>query len=629
MKHYLGWCAVALFSVAGLSAQTQDYYWQQNVSYQMAIDMDTETHSYQGTQSLTYTNHSPDTLKKVYYHLYFNAFQPGSMMDVRSRTIEDPDGRIGSRISQLAPNEQGYHKIRSLEQEGQSLDYKVHGTIMEVQLADPIAPEESTTFDMEFHSQVPVQIRRSGRNNEEGVDYSMAQWYPKLAEYDEHGWHADPYVQREFHGVFGDFDVKITIDSGYTLGGTGSLQNPQEIGHGYEDPEKPLERADQTELTWHFKAANVHDFMWAADPDFVHDTRKMEDGPTLHFLYQPYTPDSIAKEWQRFQPKIAKAFRYMNDHFGQYPYEQYSVIQGGDGGMEYPMATLVTGDRNLGSLVGVTCHELAHSWYHAVLATNENMHPWMDEGMTVYASSHTMNHVMNQGKANPLNGSYEHYKSAQEHGYEEPMSTHADLYTTNRAYSLAAYSKGALFIQQLHYLMGKKAFDKGMKQYFQKWQFKHPYPRDFKQVMEEASGQHLGWFFNLWLNTTRTIDYTVQEVQTKGDSAHIRLQNQGKVPMPMDIRVTFAGGAKADYHIPLEMMYGVKKEALEPQTTLLESWPWPYPSYEFAIPLKDRTLKSVVIDPTDRLADVEKANNRRPSEESIEKKGQPVKSHDP
>ena len=194
--------------------------------------MDVKTHRFDGSQKLIYTNNSPDTLNKVYYHLYFNAFQPGSMMDIRSLTIDDPDRRVGDRISKLTDDEIGFQRITSLKQNGKDLNYHTEGTILEVTLNEPILPGKKATFDMEFNAQVPLQVRRSGRDNAEGISYSMSQWYPKMVEYDYLGWHANPYIGREFHGVWGDFDVKITIDPAYTIGGTGYLQNANDIGHG-------------------------------------------------------------------------------------------------------------------------------------------------------------------------------------------------------------------------------------------------------------------------------------------------------------------------------------------------------------------------------------------------------------
>ena len=202
-------------------------YWQQQIDYSMEIDVDVNNYQYKGTQKAVYTNNSPDELTKVFYHLYFNAFQPGSQMDVRSLNIKDPDRRVGDRISKLQSNEIGYIKVNSLKQNGASVAFETVGTILEVTLDTPIKSGESVTFDMLFEAQVPAQIRRTGRNNKEGVALSMAQWYPKMAEYDFQGWHTPPYIAREFHGVWGSFDIKLTIDKTYVVGGTGYLQNPQ------------------------------------------------------------------------------------------------------------------------------------------------------------------------------------------------------------------------------------------------------------------------------------------------------------------------------------------------------------------------------------------------------------------
>ncbi|MEX0995040.1 MAG: M1 family peptidase, partial [Balneolaceae bacterium] len=219
--------AVCFFTQYDLSEAQRDGYWQQEVNYEMEIDFDVNNHRFDGTQKLTYSNHSPDTLHRVYYHLYFNAFQPNSMMDKRSRTIEDPDSRVQDRIYHLEEDEIGYQHVQKLTQNGTPVEYEIKETVMEVSLAEPILPDSETVFEMEFEAQVPLQVRRSGRNNAEGIEYSMAQWYPKMAEYDYMGWHATPYVGREFHGVFGNFDVTIHIDRDYVVAAAGYLQNPQ------------------------------------------------------------------------------------------------------------------------------------------------------------------------------------------------------------------------------------------------------------------------------------------------------------------------------------------------------------------------------------------------------------------
>ncbi len=610
-----------LFIVVGLISSTafaqQHPYWQQHVDYTMVIDVDVETHRFTGTQKIEYTNNSPDVLDRVYYHLYFNAFQPGSMMDVRSRTIKDPDGRVRDRILYLEDDDIGYHNIKSLKQDGRDVEFEVDGTILVVELRKPIQPGKKSTFEMEFESQVPEQVRRSGKQNTEGVEFSMSQWYPKLAEYDYRGWHPNPYIGREFHGVFGDFDVKISIDKDYVLGATGILQNPNEVGHGYQDEGKEVRRRGD-KITYHFKADNVLDFFWGADPDFVHTTAQVPNGPKLHFFYQAdeISQQASAEEnakyreyWEQLPEYVVGAFEYANKHFGEYPYPQYTTIQGGDGGMEYPMGTLITGARSLGSLVGVSVHEMYHSWYQNVLGTNESLYEWMDEGFTSYASAETMDHLFNRGSDFPYAGSYRGYFSLAESGVEEPMSTHADHYNTNFAYGRAAYSKGAVYLGQLDYILGHDTFRRAFKKYHQEWKLKHPTDLDFIRLMEKESGMVLDWYHEYFVNTTKTIDYGLKAVVGDANSTVVELERIELMPMPLDVVVEYTDGTSELFYIPLRIMRGEKPAENDMKRTVLEDWAWVNPTYSFKIPAAARSISTITIDASNRLADIDKSNN--------------------
>ena len=301
---------------SSVNKSTNQNYWQQHVDYTMDIDMDVKTFQYKGTQKLVYTNNSPDVLDKVFYHLYFNAFQPNSQMDVRSRNIKDPSSKIADKIVKLSPSEIGYIKVNSLKQNGTVVKHETVGTILEVTLSKAIQPGESVTFDMIFDAQVPNQIRRSGRNNAEGVALSMAQWYPKMAEYDFEGWHTPPYLGREYHGVWGNFEVTLHIDKNYVVGGTGYLQNAQEVGHGYENKKEALNIPSGEKLTWNFKAPNVHDFTWAADPEYKHDMLTMDNGIDLHFLYKKTLDAKYLESWKKLQPKTAELMTYFSENIG-------------------------------------------------------------------------------------------------------------------------------------------------------------------------------------------------------------------------------------------------------------------------------------------------------------------------
>ncbi|MBL4604281.1 MAG: M1 family metallopeptidase, partial [Flavobacteriaceae bacterium] len=566
----------------------------------MDIDMDVKTFQYKGKQKLVYTNNSPDELTNVYYHLYFNAFQPNSQMDVRSRNIKDPDGRVKDRISKLTSEEIGYIKVKSLKQNGSKVKFETVGTILEVTLNKPIKSGESVTFEMVYDAQVPKQVRRTGRNNKEGVALSMAQWYPKMAEYDFEGWHTPPYLAREFHGVWGDFDVTLHIDKSYVVGGTGYVQNPQEVGHGYEDKSKKLKKQRGKKLTWHFKAPNVHDFTWAADPDYNHDIFKMENGIDLHFYYKSTMKEEFLKNWKDLQPKTAELMTYFSEAVGQYPYKQYSVIQGGDGGMEYAMSTLITGQRSFGSLFGVTSHEMAHTWFQFLLASNESKHPWMDEGFTTYISNKAGNKILNKGSKNPHRGSYGGYNYVVKNELEETLSTHSDRYNTNTGYGVASYSKGSIFLSQLEYIIGAENVAKGLKKYFTDFSFKHPTPNDIKRSMEKVSGIHLDWYLNEWTQTTHTIDYGVKSIDDKS----VTLERAGQIPMPMDVEVTYTDGTKELFNIPLRMMRGEKPTT----ATRLEDWTWAHPTYTFKTP---KPIRSVEIDPSKLMADVNPENNKK------------------
>ncbi len=586
-------------------ARTQDFRWQQRVEYAMDVKLDVNTHKLNGTQKLTYYNNSKDTLSKVYYHLYFNAFQPGSMMDVRSRTIADPDSRVLDRISKLKDNEIGYQHIQTLKQDGKNVSYIINGTIMEVTLAKPILPGAKTVFDMVFESQVPLQIRRTGRNNKEGIAYSMTQWYPKLAEYDHLGWHAYPYIGREFHGVWGDFDVNISIDPAYIIGGTGKLQNPDKVGHGYEKEGSNVKRPEGN-LIWHFVAKNVHDFAWAADPDYVHEKVQVKNGPELHFFYQP--GEKTTANWKRLPEASVRLFEFMNKTFGEYPYDTYSIIQGGDGGMEYPMCTLITGERSMGSLAGVTMHEVAHSWYQGVLGSNEALYPWLDEGFADFAANEAMSSIF--GGEDPHEGSYRGYFALVKSGLQEPASQHSDHFNTNRAYSVAAYSMGTVFLNQLKYIVGEEPFYKGMRRYYNTWKFKHPEPNDFIRIMEKVSGMKLRWYMSYWINTTKQIDYGIKTVLSAGEDTFITIERIGDFPMPVDLLVTYKDGSKELFYIPLsETLGGKQVEDKTIQRTDLEPWPWVNPAYTLKVKRPANAIASVEIDPSMRLADIDRKNN--------------------
>jgi hypothetical protein len=597
-------------------------YWQQHVDYKMEVSMDVKNYQYKGKQELVYTNNSPDTLRKVFYHLYPNAFQPGSEMDARLHSIKDPDARMvnkvkdaegkevkQSRIETLKPNEMGFLKISNFKQDGVTAQTRTSSTILEVTLAKPILPNSKTTFTLDFEGQVPVQIRRSGRNNIEGVELSMSQWYPKLAEFDFEGWHADPYIAREFHGVWGDFDVKITIDKEYTIGGSGYLQEKNSIGHGYEDAGVTVVYPKKAKtLTWHFIAPNVHDFTWAADKEYTHDIVKGPNDVDLHFFYKN-DPKTTAN-WKQLEPLMVKVMDYYNHKVGAYPYKQYSFIQGGDGGMEYAMCTLMLGSGTLEGILGTATHELGHSWFQHILASNESKHPWMDEGFTTYIEDSALNEIAAKKEENPFKGNYAAYYQLVNSGKEQPQTTHGDRYDENRPYSISSYVKGSIFLSQLVYVIGQENLDATLKRYFNDFKFKHPTPNDIKRTAERVSGAELDWYLIDWAETANTIDYGIAAVADNAGKTTVSLERIGRMPMPIDLTVEYTDGTSESFYIPLRMMNFIKPNPNpNVKRTVLEDWAWAQSNYSFTINKNKTAIKKITIDPSGLMADIKAANN--------------------
>lgn len=605
------------FLTLGLLSNSQiNKYYQQQADYKMNIDVDVKNYQYKGHQQITYTNNSQDTLSVFYFHLYWNAFQPNSMMDQKLQELNKTadkrmiTGEGKSRISSLKSNEIGYQKIKSLKQEGIPVTFTVEETILKVQLAKPILPHTTTHFEMEWTSQIPLVIRRAGRNNSEGIDLTMTQWYPKVVEYDYEGWHTFDYIAREFQGVFGNYDVTIAIDKNYIIGAGGVLQNPKDV-KGYLADAQPVVKKNKT--LWHFKAENIHDFAWAADPDYTVDSISIKNGPLVYLIYQKSKQTNY---WEESKPYIKKYFSLMKENFGAYPYPTYSFIQGGDGGMEYGMCTMIMGNaKSLEGLADLMFHEASHSWFQHILASNESMRAWMDEGFTSYAEHLMMAEIFPdyvKNYPNPHYNSVEFYTEFIKTRQEEVMGIFSDHFLTNNGYSVAAYIKGELFLVQLEYIVGRQTFFKIMKNYFETWKFKHPTDRDFIHIAQKISGMDLKWYWNYMTYTTRTIDYAIKSVEKEGKTTKVTLENLGNFPMPIDVNVTYTDGSKQIYNIPLHMMHNYKKQESDVNQKNLPYWKWTQKEYEFSLNVSSEKIKSIEIDATYRMADINRENNIYP-----------------
>ena len=619
---------IAILAIVSNVAAQADR-WQQHIDYKINAALNVQTNIVKGTENIVYTNNSPDTLRKIYFHMYWNAFQPNSVMDLRSRELgkstftsrrgtqmQDWDPRVRDRIQQLKPEEIGYQRISQITIAGKAQQLIDHETILEVVLTQAILPKSSVSLSLNFEAQVPKQIRRSGRDNVEGVRFSMSQWYPKMVEYDYQGWNTNPYIAREFYGVWGNYDVNLTLDKNYMVAATGVLQNPTAAADASGNK------------TWNFKGSNIHDFVWAADDHFKHLSKEVRKGLTLHVYYKEKDAQADSA-WANVLWAAEKVLPYMEKKFGAYPYPQYSFIQGGDGGMEYAMATLLKGPS-----LGTAFHEWMHSWYQHILGTNESLFPWMDEGFTSfgeeaisywYEENHATNspYLSEKAKAQlkaaheaaktqlPLvqAGNYAGYYGLVKSGFEEPMSTHSDHYNTNMAYSSAAYSKGATFLGVLGYIISDSLRDKTLLNYYNTWKFKHPNANDFTRVAEKTSGIQLQWFKEYWVNSTKTVDYGLNDIQAGEKGAILSIQRVGKMPMPVEVYVTYKDGSSETHYLPLDLMLSGKKAEAANWITHAE-WKWTAPTYSFELSKPISQLKSIEIDPSQRMPDVNRTNNK-------------------
>ncbi len=583
----------------------------------MDVKLDVKTNIITGKQKISYTNSSPDTLSRVFFHLFYNAFKPGSMMDeevrrteylvimkdAKGKDITDYDKRFKYRIPDTKPGEEGYCHVSQLLLDGRKQEMQEHETILEVRLDKPIAPGQTVMMHTIFECQVPKLMRRSGRDNVEGVRYSLGQWYPKMSEYDKLGWHNDDYTSHEFYGVWGDFEVNITLDKNYKLGASAVLENSGEIGWGYDKDGSELKPVNDSVRTWKFKALNVHDFAWVADTSYIHFTRKIVNGPLLHFIYK-YTDSAQQKKWYDIADSSVLAYPYIAKTFGLYPYPAYSFLHGGGGGTEYGMACMLRGAGLDGAI-----HEWMHSWYQMMLGTNENLYAWMDEGFTQYADTRVQAYIQ-KDTGFIYAGDYDRYYKLAKSPLAEPMSTPANFFTTNFAYNYNAYYKGLVFMEQLGYITGADTRDKIILEYYKQWRFKHPTPDDFIKVAEKVSGMQLQWYANYWMNTTKTIDYKIDSLWLDEQGTNLRIKRLGEIPMPLDVMFIFKDSVKELHYVPLSLMYGAKLPEDTVSRKVYEPQPWTNTTIVIHTKRRLTDVITVEIDPSQRMADIDRKNSK-------------------
>ena len=502
-----------------LTASSQ--YWQQQANFLIDVTLNDKDHTLDGFEKIIYTNNSPDTLKFIWFHLWANAYK-NDKTAFSDQMLENGD----TRFYFSSKEDKGYINrldFRVNDISAKLEDHPQHIDIAKLILPFPLPPNETITITTPFHVKLPFNFSRGGHV---GQSYQCTQWYPKPAVYDHKGWHPMPYLdQGEFYSEFGNSEVKITVPSNYVVAASGKLMNEDERqwlmerkNFTWEPIKKKVKNSKgivetkvqefpesvTTTKTLIYKQILSHDFAWFADKRFIvnYEQVHLPSDKTVD-VFSFYTPQE-KPAWSKSLQFAKDAVLFYSDAIDDCPYNTISVVQGPEsfgGGMEYPGITVISPMQDEATLDKVIAHEIGHNWFYGALASNERMHPWMDEGMnSFYEQAYTFfkKHKNDDAAANSL------LETVIANRLDQPIETPSENFS-DRNYGLIAYMKAAQWMQLLEKELGKDGFKKAMKEYWEQWKFKHPYPEDFKKSMEKSSGKNLDSIFSL-LKLTGTLN---------------------------------------------------------------------------------------------------------------------------
>ena len=571
-------------------------YWQQRANYHIAVTLDTAEQTVSGTVRINYTNNSPDTLRFLWLQLEQNLYRQGS----KGSALFAADSRWGVR------GFEGGYALHNVTVDGAPAEHRVDDTMMRVELAAPLKPKGGeVTVSMSFAFRVPEH--GSDRMGRDGTLYEIAQWYPRVAVYDDvRGWNTDPYYgQGEFYLEYGDFEYSVTAPAGYVIAGSGVLQNPRDVLTAAQRAR--LARAARSRevvqvipaweaeprprdgiKTWKFRAENVRDVAWAGAPDFRWDAVSTgpvagDDDGVLAQAYYPW-PRSGAG-WENGAENTAWSIRNYSELFFPYPYPQATSVAGPVGGMEYPMFVMVhTADEPQGAF-GTIDHEHGHEWFPMIVGSNERRYAWMDEGLNTYINAYaTERRYAGTPRADSVVPFYVgNWRANREAGLDLPLMTRPD-HMDGRALGALGYRKpGAVLLTLRNHVVGRETFDAAFRAYTRAWAFKHPTPGDFFRTMENAAGEDLSWFWRGFFYSTDVLDIGVGAVTTAqregATYATIPLARNTSIPFPVRLRLAFADGSTADVSLPVDVWSrGDRYDAVLPvkgPVTGVRLWPDP------------------------------------------------------
>jgi hypothetical protein len=588
-------------------------YWQQHADYDIHGTLDTAAKAVRGEMTLRYTNNSPDTLRFVWFQVEQNAFKNGSL----NSYVFPSESRFGARNFEGGDFIDRFNQVagaKGAKGTGVPLKTRVEGTVMKADLATPLPPGQTTTFDVAWHFNVPEHgADRMGRD---GALYELAQWYPRVCVFDDlRGWNTEPYLgQGEFYLEYGDYNLSVTVPAGYIVAATGMLQNAAEVLTPTEisrlaqaaKSETPVHIITQDELksgaarpktasgmvTWRFAAHNVRDAVWAASPDYMWDASSWQG----HMAFAYYRPSAI-EPWKDAADMSRMSINEYSERWFQYPYPQISAVEGPISGMEYPMLAMEDRNPEKYSLYNVITHEIGHMWYPMIVGSNERMHMWQDEGFNTFIN------YFSEARRFPEKGSYEErvahdrreVEAYMQHNVDVPLEVQPDRIEP-QLLGENAYVKTAVGLALLRdEILGPAAFDDAFREYTRRWAFKHPSPADFYRTMENVSGRRLDWFFRQWFIENPHFDVAVDSVRQKQvgdiDSVQVFYGNHARGVLPLHARFTFSDGSTENFDYPAEI------------------WSTDEVNYDRLYGFKGKKITKIELDPDKRSVDTDRSNN--------------------
>jgi hypothetical protein len=534
-------------------------YWQQRADYRLAATLDTVSQSISGSVQIRYTNNSPDTLHYVWLQLDQNLYRPGS----DGSMLFAAESRWGVR------GFQGGYDLRDVRVNGQAVTPRLHDTMMQLVLPAPLAPKGGiVTLAMSFSFKVPEH--GSDRMGRDGPLYEIAQWYPRMAVYDDvKGWNTDPYLgQGEFYLEYGDIDFSVTVPAGYTVAASGTLQNPRDVLTRVQ--EERLAEASRTQQviaitstsesqarvtpgtkTWHFRAEKVRDVAWAAAPDFRWDATSWNGILTQAYYEWP----KAGKSWEAGAEETQWTIRHYSETFFPFPYPQATSVAGPVGGMEYPMFVMVAAGEDSMSTFSTINHEQGHEWFPMLVGSNERRYAWMDEGFNTYIN--TFAKELRWRDTVMIGSMVTNWKAAVDAGNDVPLMTAADNIPP-AALGAIGYRKPAVLLLTLrNQVIGPELFDAAFRGYIKAWAFKHPTPGDFFRTIENATGRDLSWYWRGFWYTTDLLDVGIDSVsqanQAGQNVAVLSLHRMTSILFPVRLRLKYADGRTGDFTLPVNV----------------------------------------------------------------------------